>query len=282
MDHDGGRTISLDAKAPGSQGPVPRAIRSRRGVRRASAQSRPGVTVTRVSVLAEDLELAEAVPAADLPRAQRATWATAITFESGPIDIATAPFSPTVFALVVVKGVLIRQTSLSTQAMIEVLIPGDVVFPWSPSPTAPLTATGLTAVNEVRVAVLDQAFVKAAAAWPELMVAIQQRLSDQQHRLATHGAICQLPRIEQRVMAVMWLLAARMGTVTPAGTELSLRLTHQALAQLTGARRPTVSLAIKRLREYGYLERRAGGAWLLPRGPAMVAFEDLVANLDEI
>jgi CRP/FNR family cyclic AMP-dependent transcriptional regulator len=235
-----------------------------------------------VSLLAADHELAEAVPAADLPRAQRAIWATAITFEAGPIDITMAPFSPTVFALIVVKGVLIRQTSLSARAMIEVLIPGDIVSPWSPSPTAPLTATGLTALHEVCLAALDQAFIQAAATWPGLMATIQRRLGDQHHRLATHGAICQLPRIEQRVMAVMWLLAARTGTVTPEGTELSLPLTHQALAQLTGARRPTVSLAIKRLREYGYLERRANGAWLLPRGPAMVAFEDLVANLDEI
>ena len=114
------------------------------------------------------------------------------------------------------------------------------------------------------------------------MVAVQQRLNSQQRRLATHGAICQLPRVEQRVLAIMWLLAARMGTVTTHGTELSLALTHDALAQLTGSRRPTVSLAVKRLRERGYLDRRENGAWLLPQVPATLVFDDLIGNLSEV
>jgi predicted transcriptional regulator len=238
--------------------------------------------ITRVSVLGADGELAAAVPAPDLPRAERAMWTASISFQAGPVDLIPASLPPTVFALLVLKGVLTRQTGLSDRSMIELLLAGDILLPWPPSPTAPLTETRLIALDEVRLAVLDQQFMKAAAIWPSLMITVQQRLNDQQHRLATHGAICQLPRVEQRVMAIMWLLAARTGIVTVRGTELPVRLTHQALAQLTGSRRPTVSLAIKRLRQHGYVERGHNGTWVLPQGPARLMFEDLIADLSEI
>jgi CRP-like cAMP-binding protein len=239
-------------------------------------------TVSRLSVLGADGELAAVVPAADRPRAQRATWTAAIRFPAGPVDLTAAPLSPTAFALLVIKGVLVRQTTLSDRAMIELLLAGDVLWPWPASPIAPRTEARLTALGDVRLAVLDHTFVRAATAWPELMVALQRRLGDQQHRLATHGAICQLPRVEQRVLAIMWLLAARTGTVTARGTEVRLALTHHTLAQLVGSRRPTVSLAVKHLRQHGYLERLDNGAWLVPRVPAMLVFDDLVAGLSEI
>jgi CRP/FNR family transcriptional regulator, cyclic AMP receptor protein len=221
----------------------------------------------RISVLGADRELAAAVPALDLPRAQRATWATSISFAAGTVDL--VPYlPPTAFAVLILQGMLTRQTELEGRSMIELLLAGDVLLPWPPEPTTPLTETRLIALDDVRLVVLDHRFMRVAAIWPSLMITIQRRLNDQQHRLATHGAICQLPRVEQRVMAIMWLLAARTGTVSPRGTELSVRLTHEALAQLTGSRRPTVSLAIKDLRERGYLERAENGAWLLPHLPA--------------
>ncbi len=240
-----------------------------------------GARETRVSLLSEDPELAEAVPADERPPAQRVLWTAALTFDAGPVDLSVATVSPTAFVLLVIKGTLIRQTGLSDRAMIELLLAGDGLSPWPPSPSAPLTETRLTALSEVRLAILDHTFVKAAAQWPGLLIAVQRRFAEQQHRLAIHGAICQLPRVEQRVMAIMWLLAARSGTVTAHGTELSLALTHDALAQLTGSRRPTVSLAVKRLRQRGYLARGDDGVWLLPRVPSAVGFEDLTANLFE-
>ncbi len=238
--------------------------------------------MSRVSVLRADPELAAAVPEPYLPRAQRATWTASISFEAGPVDLTLAALPPSAFALLILKGALTRQTGLSDRLMIELLLTGDVLSPWPPSPSAPLAETRLIALDQVRLAVLDHRFMKAAAIWPGLMTTLQRRLSDQQHRLATHGAICQLPRVEQRVMAIMWLLAARTGTVTVRGTELPVRLTHEELAQLTGSRRPTVSLAIKRLRQDGYLERRDNGTWLLPQVPARVAFEDLIPKLSKI
>jgi predicted transcriptional regulator len=236
----------------------------------------------RVAVLGADPELAAAVPEAELPRAQRALWAASISFQAGPVDLIPASLPPTAFALLLLKGALTRQTPLSDRSMIELLLAGDILLPWPPSPTVPLAETRLIALEDVRLAVLDHRFMKAAAIWPELLVTVHRRLNEQQHRLATHGAICQLPRVEQRVMAVMWLLASRTGTVTVRGTELPVNLTHEALARLTGSRRPTVSLAIKYLRQHGHLARRENGVWLLPQVRAWLTFEDLIAGISEI
>jgi CRP/FNR family cyclic AMP-dependent transcriptional regulator len=48
---------------------------------------------------------------------------------------------------------------------------------------------------------------------------------------------------------------------------LPFRLSHQTLADLVGARRPTVTLALRGLGDRGLLERGAGGEWILSGDP---------------
>ena len=56
--------------------------------------------------------------------------------------------------------------------------------------------------------------------------------------------------------------------MTAGGVVLPLRLTHEALARLVGAQRPTVSTALKGLHDTGEVTRRGDGAWvLLPENP---------------
>jgi CRP-like cAMP-binding protein len=237
---------------------------------------------TRVALLKTDPDLAEAVPPEHRLRARNALSVLRLGFDPGPIDLAAERFPDATFALLIIRGALTQEVDLSDRTMIELLLAGDVLLPWPPSPTAPETQVRVTALEPVQVAVLGQAYIRAAAVWPQLLIILQRRLNDQKHRLAAHGAICQLPRVEQRVMAIMWHLAARTGTVSPEGTELSRPLTHDNLAYLTGSRRPTVSLAVKRLRDLGYLDRRAEGTWLLPNVPGNAVFEDVIANLSEV
>ena len=58
-------------------------------------------------------------------------------------------------------------------------------------------------------------------------------------------------------------IAERTGRVTAEGTIIPVRLTHEALGKLVGARRPTVSLAMKELAADGRLRRQPDGTWLL-------------------
>ena len=60
---------------------------------------------------------------------------------------------------------------------------------------------------------------------------------------------------------------------------LPLKLTHELLGQLVGAKRPTVSLAIKELERRGTVHRRTDGAWLLEQRWAREGVSDgLVAQ----
>ena len=232
-------------------------------------------------LLAIDAGLAATVPAADRPQAQRVRVRTCL-ISSGIVELDWSCMSDSTFALLIITGTLTQEVHLSNRTISELLLPGDVFAPWRPSPTTPERRPQLTALEHVEVAVLDHVFIKAAALWPDLMISIHRRLNDHQHRLATHGAICQLPRVAQRVIAIMWHLAARTGKITAEGTIVPHPLSHHAIADLIGAQRSTVSLAVKHLEEEGHLARRADGTWLLPRFSDGITFDGLTATPSEL
>ena len=97
-------------------------------------------------------------------------------------------------------------------------------------------------------------------------------------RLTDQLVICQLPRVDQRVLAVMWLLAESWGQVTPGGIRLPLTLTHETLGALVGARRPTVTLALRKLSDEGSIVHQDSG-WLLLEPPPDPAATSSAAKL---
>ena len=106
------------------------------------------------------------------------------------------------------------------------------------------------------MAILGSEVLIAAHRWPRIVAGLNARIGEQSERLTTQLAICQLPRVDQRVLAMMWLLAESWGRVTAAGTTLPLALTHDALGALVGARRPTVTLALGELTDRGAIVRQ--------------------------
>lgn len=225
----------------------------------------PCARLPRVPLLELDPDLAHAVPPGDRPTANRALSLTMLTLAPGPITLPPPGLPDTAFALIVLKGMLTQAVRLGSRSMAEPLLAHDVILPWLPTPIMPLGRPQLVALQDVELAALDQRFLWAASRWPGLMIGVERRMNDRRHRLATHGVICQLPRVEQRVLAILWHLAERTGTVGTTGVKLSLPLTHEELAQLIGARRPTVTLAVKLLRDAGHVDRLADGTWVLLR-----------------
>lgn len=168
------------------------------------------------------------------------------------------------FALLLADGMLVRETAVGGRLLPQVLGAGDVLVTW-PEPEGVLAAEVHTAVAEPStLAVLDGRFLQAAARWPSLMVELQRRLAVQAHRLAVQGAICQLARVELRVLALLWHLAERWGRVAREGVVLPVKLTHETLGRFVGARRPSVTLAMGQLADDGLVARRGDGAWILP------------------
>src|SRR5581483_5254223 len=68
---------------------------------------------------------------------------------------------------------------------------------------------------------------------------------------------CQ-PRLEVRLVLLLWHLAGRWGRVEPTGSRLCLPLTHRVLGHLVAAERPSISHALRRLSEAGIVTGAAG------------------------
>jgi CRP-like cAMP-binding protein len=62
---------------------------------------------------------------------------------------------------------------------------------------------------------------------------------------------------------LLWHLAERWGRVTAEGVVIPLRLTHQRIAMLVGAQRPTVTAALSRMNARGLVQRTHGRAFVL-------------------
>ncbi|MBV9467446.1 MAG: Crp/Fnr family transcriptional regulator, partial [Solirubrobacterales bacterium] len=78
-------------------------------------------------------------------------------------------------------------------------------------------------------------------------------------------AVTHLPRVTSRLLIFFWLLAERWGRVGPDGIQVRLPLTHEVLAMLVGAHRPTVTVALQRLARAELLLRERPDRWLLTR-----------------
>ena len=76
-------------------------------------------------------------------------------------------------------------------------------------------------------------------------------------------AVTHLPRVHARLLLLFWVLAERNGRVSPRGVSLRLPVTHDVLAMLVGALRPTVTLALQRLKGADLLIRERSDQWLL-------------------
>lgn len=89
-----------------------------------------------------------------------------------------------------------------------------------------------------RLAVLDLAWARRMAPFPEIAGTLIGRAMDRSRRLAVNMAIAQHPRLEMRLEVLLWHLAERLGRVHTDGVHLTLSVTHETLGNLVAARRP--------------------------------------------
>lgn len=185
---------------------------------------------------------------------------------AGPFEISELLGSEKAFAAIVLDGMLLRQLRIGEQPTLRIFGPGELLATGTAPISMLLLQSECRAVDPTHVALLGIEFLAGAHRWPRLIAGLQGRMADGQERLATQLAICQLPRVQDRILAMLWLLAESWGRVTSAGTTLSLSLTHEALGALVGARRPTVTLALRELSDRGALVHQ-DRSWLLLEPP---------------
>ena len=170
--------------------------------------------------------------------------------------------------ILVLEGLLTRDLHIAGTRSREILGAGDVLRPWDDdSALDPVPSRVRWTVLEPTVCVLlDQRWQVLASRWPGFGAEILHRVIRRARWLAVLLAIANMRGVEERIVLLLWHLAGSWGKVTSAGTLVPFGLTHEVIADLIGARRPSVTTAISSLEGDATLERVDGG-WLLCGDP---------------
>lgn len=179
------------------------------------------------------------------------------------------------FGALVVSGLIAHEVSVGGQPSLRLLGPGDMFLDEAPVLETVEPLAGWSASVATHVAVLDDRLLVAIRRWPRLVAGICASLQESHELTLLQLAISHQPRVEDRLVRVFGVLAARWGRVTRDGILIPIALTHEALARMIGARRPTVTMALQALAREKRLRRDAEGRWLL--GPGLAAPTELHA-----
>jgi hypothetical protein len=212
-----------------------------------------------VRLLVAHPELAASIAADERPEARRVVIVRQATLAPGFWDGACDGQEP--FAAVVLEGLIARECRLAGRVSRHIVGCGDVIG-LERSADDRVGALRWQVETPSRIAILDRRFVAAVARWPWLVADVVRRTTCWVDRASVLQAIGHLPRVEDRLVALLWHLADSWGRIGSDAVVLPLRLSHVALGSLVGARRPTVSLALAELQRRGTVRRR-GEAWLL-------------------
>lgn len=221
-----------------------------------------------VRVLEADRGLATGLSGREAALAGRQAVAAVLAVEPGPW---TPPerSDPGDIGLLVLEGLLERSTDLAGIGCTELLGTGDLLHPWEEDegePSLPFEVRWRV-LEPTQLAVLDARFADAVSGWPSITGRLVGRAARLTQSLAAHFTITCFVGLELRLYVLFWHLADRFGTVEREGVVVPLRLTHETLARLVRARRPSVTAALGKLIEQGLLERRADECWLLRGDP---------------
>jgi CRP/FNR family transcriptional regulator, cyclic AMP receptor protein len=226
-------------------------------------------TVEHIPLLDASVELTRHITVEERAELARASLPV-ITVGPGELDLVTLLADHGGFGATVLDGLVMSAVRIGEQTGIQLLGPGDLLMPTTEASPDWLTEAQLRTIAPVQLAVLGRDLLAAVYRWPRVIQGMYACLGDQLARLRAQLVICQLPRVDERVLAMFWLLAESWGQVTPSGVRLPLTLTHETLGALIGARRPTVTLALRKLAQDGAAIHQDSGWLLLERPPQPV------------
>jgi hypothetical protein len=223
-----------------------------------------------ISIVEADPDLGELLDAADLERARRDARARVQRLSPGEWDAAAALVQDAHHrGFLIVDGLLSRTVDVLGRRCVELLGHGDVMRPWKwdDEGSHVHAEVGWIVLEPTRLAVLDHGLVRRIVPWPQLGVELFNRGTRRAHHLAVALAIAHHQRVDDRLLLTLWHLAERWGRVHTDGVVVPLPLSHQRLADLVGAHRPSVTTAMGDLARSGAISRRDSGEWVLHGAP---------------
>ena len=210
-------------------------------------------------------DLLARLPGQEADTARHYTVVESVTLARGDLRPPAIRAAAVDLGFLVLDGLLLHRVEHVGRAAVELLGPGDLIRPWRPADdSASLPSRASWRICEpARLALLDRRFEREFARWPSVLSAVLDRLDNRFRSLSVQLALAKLPRLDARLLCLFWHLADRWGRVERDGIVVEMALSHQTLADLVSARRPSVSHALAELRDSGLLTRLAYGRWLL-------------------
>jgi CRP/FNR family cyclic AMP-dependent transcriptional regulator len=231
-----------------------------------SATTATDTSADLISIVDADADLAELLDASELQRARREALTRVRRLTPGQWRVKSA-FEAGVHhrGFLIIDGLITREVEVMGRRCVELLADGDVLRPWSwdPDGSHVHAEVGWVVLEPTRLAVLDHGLVLRMSPWPQIGLELFARGTRRAHALAVSLAIAHHHRVEERLVLTLWQLAERWGKVTPDGVAVRLPLSHQRLADLVGAHRPSVTTAMGQLARAGALSRHKDGWWVL-------------------
>ena len=223
-----------------------------------------------ISIVDADPELADLLDERERERARREALTRVRRLSPGVWDAANS-IEPDMHhrGFLIIDGLLSREVEVLGRRCVELLGAGDVLRPWKRDPDGSHVhaEVGWLVLEPTQLAVLDHGLVTRITPWPQLGLELFARGTRRAHALAVALAIAHHQRVDDRLQLTLWHLAERWGRVGPDGIAVPLPLSHQRLADLIGAHRPSVTTAMGELSRAGALSRRADGTWILHGDP---------------
>jgi CRP/FNR family transcriptional regulator, cyclic AMP receptor protein len=222
----------------------------------------------RVDLLERDPELARAMTGTRPPNGLGASLsAVVLRLERGAWEPDAREPSFDHLGFLVLDGLVGRRVLVPERGRsLELLGRGDLFRPWQDD-SASFSRQSWTVLEPAVIAVLDQALALRARQAPQLLEALTDRALRRSRRLAVSAAIANTVGVEERLLLSLWQLTELWGRKAPEGAVLPFRLSHQTLADLVGARRPTVTVALRNLTQRDLLRRGESGYWILVGDP---------------
>lgn len=166
--------------------------------------------------------------------------------------------------LMVLEGLALVQITAGRAPIGWLVGADDVIRPWEMGEASLLRGASWVALSPLRLALLDGDFARRVSGLDAVTDALLTKLAQTSHWLFAKSLVTGTSVIEERLLLLFALLGERWGKATAAGVVVAMPLTHQVLATLIGARRPSVSTALRELSAAGLL-RRTDEGWLLCR-----------------
>jgi CRP/FNR family transcriptional regulator, cyclic AMP receptor protein len=212
-------------------------------------------------------ELASRAPSSAVERLRESFSVPYVVLTAG--TFAHWPVPRGVSALILISGFALREVHLMGRSGVHLLGPGDVIV------TTPVLEAAASvprdaswrALTQVKAATIDERAERVLGQIPGATATLMERLLQRSRDQELLAAISRIRGLQSRLLILFWCLADRWGRREGGRVVLPLPLSHDILADLVSAERPSVSQALRSLARTGVLARRSDRSWVLTSAP---------------